>query len=357
MTSQEGKDSKQVTIDLNELILKYNTNGLGNVGATCYINTVIQCLSYCSNFLKFILGGARAKASTPMTNDLREVYIALWVQQQAIAPHGFLRSLQQHMGQYLNIFEQNDITEFLMLYLDKLNSDLGIELLVDDADMLAMKQKYVKKYDNPMYRDLAFDMDMSWLKTVRKEYSPIMDMFYGQLVSQIVCGNCSHVHHNYETYCNLSLPLMTKDCMTLDNVIKCYFKDELLNKKEQDWKCDNCTQKQPSKKSLRLWKNPNVLIISLKRFDYQRGKNHTTVTVPMSLDLSPFTIHSDRCRYRLVAVGNHIGGISSGHYNCLCRNKTNKWYAIDDVIVREAKENEIEYVLNNGYLYFYESDS
>lgn len=344
-------------IDLNDVLQTHNTSGLANLGATCYMNTVIQCLGFCPNFLKFILAGNRAKAQTPLANDLKDVYVALWIEQKAIAPHGFLRSLQRQLGTYLNIFEQNDITEFLMLYLDKLNSDLGIEILVDDKDFLALRKRCERQYNNQLYRDLAYQMDVAWLKTITKEYSPIMDLFYGQLVSQIVCGNCNHIHHNYETYCNLSLPLTCNDnaSTSLADVFAEYFKDELINHAGKEWTCDSCKQSKPSKKSLRLWKNPNILIVSLKRFDYNFIKNTRTVAASPQLSLEKYTIHSERKQYHLVAVGNHMGSMGSGHYNCICKHKSNKWYAIDDTTVREANTEEVEYVVNNGYVYFYEA--
>lgn len=342
-------------ISINDVLTRSNTNGLANVGATCYINTTIQCLGYCPPFFRYILSAPWKKNNTPLANNLRNVYASLWIEQQPIAPHGFLRNLHETMGQNINIFEQNDMSEFLMLYLDKLNVDLSIEILVDDDDINELKKKMMV-YQDEHYRGLAFDMELAWINSVKKEYSPIIDLFYGQLVSQIVCGNCHHVHHNYETYCNLSLPLSSKhkNARTLEQTLERFFKDEIINEKEQVWKCDTCKEKKPSTKSLRLWRNPSVLILNLKRFDYNLVKNTTAIKAPIELDLSKFCINTEKRKYKLVAVGHHHGGVSSGHYNCICRHRNNKWYAIDDVIVREANDKEIEYVLNNGYMYFYE---
>jgi len=347
------------TMTVDDVINKNNTSGLGNIGATCYINTAVQCLGYCTDFFKFIIAGSRSKTDTPLTNELKEVYIELWVKQNAIAPHKFLRSLHTSLGNYINIQEQNDITEFIMLYLDKLNTDIGVELLVDEEDFRKIRKNKIKQYQDKMYANLVADMEIAWLKTVKKEFSPLMDMFYGQLVSQILCGNCNHIHHNYETYCNLSLSIKkdSKDNetnITLQDCLEHHFCDEVINLTENDWKCDKCNVKSPSKKSIKLWKNPKILIISLKRFNHELVKNNIPVSAPTELSLSKHTLHSQHINYNLVAIANHQGGIGSGHYNCICKHKNSKWYAIDDVMVREAQDNELEYLLNNGYVYFYE---
>lgn len=355
----ENNTSAPITI--NDIVLKSNTSGLGNIGATCYINTVIQCLGYCTEFFKLIVAGSYPKADTPLTNELKEIFTELWIKRNAIAPYKFLRSLQSSLGQYITIHEQNDITEFLMLYLDKLNADMSVELLVDEEDYRKIKKNTIKVHQDKVYSNLVADMDIAWLKTVKKEFSPIMDMFYGQIVSQILCGNCNHIHHNYETYCNLSLSIKkckknnNDETITLEDCLEYHFKDEMINSNDKnDWKCDQCNTKSPSKKSIKLWRNPNILIISLKRFSHQLIKKDISVVAPLELSLSQYTLHSPRVNYNLVAVGNHQGSIGSGHYNCICKHKNGKWYAIDDAMVREAQSEEINYVLKYGYVYFYE---
>lgn len=348
-------------ITINDIILKSNTSGLGNIGATCYINTAIQCLGYCTEFFKFVVAGSRPKANTPLTNELQEVYVELWIKRNAIAPHKFLRSLQSSLGEYITIHEQNDITEFLMLYLDKLNADLSVELLIDNEDYKKIKQNTRNLYQDKMYSNLVADMEIAWLKTVKREFSPIIDMFYGQVVSQIVCGNCDHIHHNYEIYSNISLSIKSKnddDKITLEDCLEHHFTDEMINTNDNNiWKCDQCNTKSPSTKSIKLWRNPNILIISLKRFNHQLIKKDISVAASLELSLSQYTLHSPKVDYNLVAVANHQGSFGSGHYNCICRHKNNTWYAIDDVMVREAHKEEVDYVLKNGYVYFYEVKS
>lgn len=338
-------------IDL--LLMQSNSNGLANLGATCYINTIIQCLGYCPTFLKYILFGERLKNTpTPLATELQELYKMMWIDKSAVAPHGFLQGLHRSLGSYIDILSQNDACEFLILYLDKLNTDLGIELLVDLDEVNEITEE-ITQIDNPVYRRFIVDMKKSWLQSVRREYSAVTEIFYGQHVSQIICGHCNYTHHNHEIFCNLSVSIKKRQC-TLEECLDDFFGTETINHGNSEWKCDKCNESAPSKKVIKLWRTPQVLIVSLKRFNRHLHKNTHKVTVPLELDISSHCLQNDGCKYQLVSIANHSGGMGSGHYNCICKHPNNTWYAIDDEMVREAQPHELEYVLNNGYIYFYE---
>jgi len=358
MADNENKQQEE-GITVYDIINKSNTSGLANNGATCYVNTALQCLGFCSHFLKYILAGQSKKNNTPLTDELREVYLQLWVHRNAIAPHKFLRSLQGALSDIINVFEQNDITEFLMLYVDKLNTDLSVEVMVDQDDLLELKKKvFAEHKGNKALQKLVYDMDVAWLNTIKKEYSPIMDLFYGQLISQIICGNCQHIHHNYEVYSSLPLPLIdTKEPQTHQELLQAYFSREYINTESKEWTCDKCKQSAKSPKCLKLYRNPMVLIATLKRFDVHLRKSGAKVSMPLELDVSKYCMRDDSCNYKLSAVAHHQGGMGSGHYNCICRHNNGTWMAIDDILVREAAKDEVEHVLNHGYVYFYEKQN
>lgn len=350
-TDNENNSPTEIVVNLNDVIATRNTSGLANMGATCYINTAIQCLGYCPNFFKYILSGVR-KHSTPLTDELKEILFELWINGNALGPHKFLKSLQGSVGNYLNIFEQNDASEFIMLYLDKLNTDMAVELAVDDEDFEHIKKNNLNNYSNPQFADLVSTMDIAWINSIKKEFSPLLDLFHGQLISQVVCGNCGYVNHNYETYCGLSLPLKKEDD-TLNGVMDKYFEDEILNEKEHEWKCDKCNLSQPSKKTTKLWRNPDVLMVTLKRFGYDLTKNNAQIIVPDTIDLSSYCLYTQKKSYKLVSVCVHHGSFGGGHYVAVCRHQNGKWYTIDDLNVSEANDGEVEHALKHGYVYFF----
>ena len=76
--------------------------------------------------------------------------------------------------------------------------------------------------------------------------------------------------------------------------------------------------RQASKK-LDLWRLPEVLVVHLKRFSFNRGfrgKLDSFVDFPMTkLDLSKYVAPEEGGHvYDLYAVSNHYGGMGGGHY-------------------------------------------
>uniref|UniRef100_A0A665WTE9 Ubiquitin carboxyl-terminal hydrolase n=1 Tax=Echeneis naucrates TaxID=173247 RepID=A0A665WTE9_ECHNA len=117
---------------------------------------------------------------------------------------------------------------------------------------------------------------------------------------------------------------------------------------EDPWYCPNCKQHQQATKKLDLWSLPPVLVVHLKRFSYSRymrDKLDSFVDFPLrDLDMSEFLINPNAgpCRYDLIAVSNHYGGMGGGHYTAYAKNKDDgKWYNFDDSSVSPANEDQI----------------
>ncbi|XP_026523596.1 ubiquitin carboxyl-terminal hydrolase 15 isoform X2 [Notechis scutatus] len=127
---------------------------------------------------------------------------------------------------------------------------------------------------------------------------------------------------------------------------------------EDPWYCPNCKEHQQATKKLDLWSLPPVLVVHLKRFSYSRymrDKLDTLVDFPINdLDMSEFLINPNAgpCRYNLIAVSNHYGGMGGGHYTAFAKNKDDgKWYYFDDSSVSTASEEQI--VSKAAYVLFY----
>ncbi|KAI2644215.1 Ubiquitin carboxyl-terminal hydrolase 15 [Labeo rohita] len=146
---------------------------------------------------------------------------------------------------------------------------------------------------------------------------------------------------------------------------------------------------QQATKKLDLWSLPPVLVVHLKRFSYSRYmrdkldslvdfplryvlRKHISTAAPLNvtpvfscndravsprsdLDMSEFLINPNAgpCRYDLIAVSNHYGGMGGGHYTAYAKNKEDdKWYNFDDSSVSPTSEDQIvrqDTVKGTGY--------
>lgn len=321
-----------------ENFINKGKQGLSNIGATCYINTTIQCISYCSYFLLFILNLNNIENDC-LINELRNLLIELWINNNSITPRKFIQYLKQNITD-IQINQQNDINEFIFLFLEKINKDIAYKLEITKKDLLN-NNKYTKSsYDIQRYK-----MDLSWYNKIKDEYSELINIFYGQSITQIECINCKHLTHNYELYSNLMLSVEE----SLENSLELYFKNEIMD----EWKCDKC-KKNTGLKSIKLWRNPKILIISFKRLTYDLKKNDKKIKIPEIFDLSLYTLSKSKYIYKLVSIAQHSGSYDNGHYHAICKHPNDKWYIIDDLSVSEISTNLLDNYISHGYVYFYE---
>lgn len=85
--------------------------------------------------------------------------------------------------------------------------------------------------------------------------------------------------------------------------------------------CPVCKKHCQASKKLDLWRLPEILVIHLKRFSYNRflkNKLETFVDFPThNLDLLTYIAYKNgqsSYRYMLYAISNHYGSMGGGHY-------------------------------------------
>ena len=313
--------------------------GLANLGATCYLNTAVQCLGYCNTFRTFVLENKEKykKAAPSLFEALALLYEDLWVHKKSVLPRRFVGQVESVLSTF-DIYNQNDINEFLLCFLDKLNASIAQTLDVPPPCKEIIKSTGV--FETQKNR-----MEIAWWKMIHKEYSPIMDIFYGQSISQIICGSCQHIHHNYELYSVLMIPIKGD---TLEQCLTEYFEDHTL----YSWKCDKCEKTENSVQTHKLWSCPPILLISLKRFTSDLKKIDREIQVPEIINMKKHVMCSQSSMYELKAVAMHVGThYGGGHYFAFVRESGGGWLMVDDTQV--SKVDSIPRI-GLGYVYFYQ---
>ncbi|ROL53954.1 Ubiquitin carboxyl-terminal hydrolase 15 [Anabarilius grahami] len=163
---------------------------------------------------------------------------------------------------------------------------------------------------------------------------------------------------DFEKHESMEYKPQKKSFYKLKDCIELFTTKEKLGA-DDPWYCPNCKQHQQATKKLDLWCLPPVLVVHLKRFSYSRymrDKLDSLVDFPLrDLDMSEFLINPNAgpCRYDLIAVSNHYGGMGGGHYTAYAQNKEDhKWYNFDDSSASPTGEEQI--VSKAAYVLFYQ---
>ncbi|KAF3926063.1 hypothetical protein ABW20_dc0109213 [Dactylellina cionopaga] len=143
----------------------------------------------------------------------------------------------------------------------------------------------------------------------------------------------------------------------IDDCFDEFGREEILNDDNQ-WYCPRCKEHRNAKKSMQIWRVPDIIALQFKRFSSTRSfrdKIDAAIEFPIEgLDLTGRVLESDGkgLIYDLIAVDNHFGGLGGGHYTANARNWVDdKWYYFDDSSARQTPATSI-----NGsaaYLVFY----
>lgn len=170
----------------------------------------------------------------------------------------------------------------------------------------------------------------------------------------------------YDTARLSSLPeiftssLFTKKPQESVCLYKCldgFLKEEPLGPEDM-WYCPKCKEHRQASKKLDLWRLPEILVIHLKRFSYNRfskNKLGTFVDFPVEdFNLTDYTVHKISGvseRYVLYAIINHYGSLGGGHYTAFVQLGQNQWYEFDDSHVSPVAEEQIK--TSAAYVLFY----
>jgi len=339
-------------------------SGLLNIGATCYINTLIQCLLSCPVFRNFILSKDyfnRINNDTDLylIKELYSIFESMWVDGNSLNPKRFLNTLRVKFD-YIEVNQQNDVHEIFLLIINKLNEEIKIDYNSINLDMNFHNnsENGIEKLDNVCKE--------KWFELFKNEYSELSEIMYNHSISQIMCGSCEYIHHNHEISCIMDIELSKLGNKTpLKTCIQKHIEKIYLNSNDDNkWKCDKCNIYIKSEKVIKYWNLPEVLVICLKRFGYDKKTNlmkkiNTLIDIPTdNLELSDFVISKNKYKYKLNAVTCHIGNIHSGHYYAIINsnkslNNPSKCHLIDDTSIKTISDKTFESHLNNAYLLFF----
>ncbi|KAL6752117.1 hypothetical protein V8C86DRAFT_2762507 [Haematococcus lacustris] len=328
--------------------------GLQNLGNTCYMNSVLQCLAYlppvASGVQMNVLHGLPSSCPLAQTGKLctccaisKQLSDQLSTFDRAIRPVAISTALPQLSKAFVR-GRQEDAHEFLLAVLEAVERDI--------------KRGVVE------------------LGGLKSQVTLIEELFMGRLRSQVVCGECGYCSNSYEQVTTLSLDVPRgAAAASLTASLTAFTKPETLDGANK-YKCDRCKRLVRATKALSIHHEPNILVVHLKRFDALSlsSKISRHVDFGHTLDLAPYSCAAaaassgkaaakvngtanghggtTSAHYVLQGLVVHQGGsLHSGHYLAYVRDGTGRFWCANDATVTASTAAEV--LQQQAYLLFF----
>lgn len=281
--------------------------GLQNLGNTCFMNSILQCLAHIVPLRDYFISGKFAShlnKTNQKKADLARAFAGLlndiWNKDsgknKVVAPYDVKTAIGKCSRQFSG-YNQQDSHEFLIFLLDYLH---------DSVNQITNPPKYVE-IDDSHVSSTDEAAKLWWNNYKERNHSIITELFSGQMHSTITCDICGSVSNNYDPFIGLPVPLPgsrnnsfssglsgTKggglnSSVSLEDCLNLFTQSEHLSGMDEVY-CRKCKGHKPSTKTNEIYRAPKILIIQLKRFSqasYRRDKLSTSVKIPkMGLDLT-----------------------------------------------------------------------
>ncbi|KAF8151031.1 hypothetical protein B0H34DRAFT_731104 [Crassisporium funariophilum] len=309
-----------------ETISCQRRRGLINLGQTCFMNVVLQCLVHNPLLRNYFLSDKHNCRQCKLENctscEMDKLFTEIY-SDDAIpyGPNTFLATTWKASAE-LSGYAQQDAHEFFISALNQIHSTS-------------------RGFTNVSCNCI------------------VHSTFAGQLQSDVKCERCANVTSTVDPMLDISLELKGKGGEvasaenTLGACLRRFTQPEKLGPKE--YSCGKCGKAaHEASKRLSILKLPPVLSFQFKRFEHKTNdkssarKIDAAIRFPASLNMAPFTTLGMKetekensgsavsypgpeamYEYDLFAVINHEGQINNGHYTNFARFQ-DEWYRFDD---------------------------
>lgn len=315
--------------------------GIENLGSTCAINSLIQIISRNDILRDIILNNDFANDT--MSGQLKEIIDLMYVKNNTIIPRKFLNTLYSVFRDIFYPGEQIDIGELWTFLTDKITDEVTDEV-TEATPVKPASNLYLEDYltEGVVYKsDADFNNAIVNCKLLRKKYEYYYHMFnkktsmwqkntQGFYLNTTRCLHCNLTFYNFEPFTSLNIDIPADmPNPRISDMISASLKEEVIRDGDvindgevirDGWFCTKCNKNTSYKKSTKLWKLPDVLVIIIKRFINIRLKNNAPLTINEYLNFAKGSVltNTKDTIYTFSSVALHFGSLNGGHYSAVC---------------------------------------
>ena len=359
--------------------------GLNNIGATYFMNSVLQCLSQTKpltdyflndrNFDRIINNNIEINNNKEKKNELQlspvyyELINQLWDKKgnKSFSPNNFMNQVEK-MNPLFKQGQAGDSKDFIIFIFEQLHKELKSPVPgVNQGNIQPLNQ-----YD----KNNSFN---HFFNEFKKDCSIISDIFFGFNETTNECLNCKAIYssqgynhpicYNYGLFNCLIFPLEEVKKMKYNNIqnnqnnivsiYECFYynqKSEVFTGQNRNY-CNNCKQVYDSIYTSKIFIGPNILVLILNR-----GKgNIYDVKLQFSekINITQYVLQRDKPQliYNLYGVITHIGQSGpNAHFVASCKSSiNNRWYRFNDAIINPIANVQKEVIgFGTPYILFYQ---
>ena len=379
-----------INIMNNNPLILYNKPtliGLNNIGATCFMNSTLQCLSQTKELTSYFLKPKNKNeiinnniALENMNNNqlcpvFLELIQKLWDRngQKSFSPNKFMNTVNE-INSLFKTGQAGDAKDFIIFVLEQLHKELKKPINSNNNNLIS---EQLNQYDKNNSLNHFF-------KDFKNELSIISDIFYGFNETTNECMNCKNIYnfkglnnnpicYNYGIFNCLIFPLeevknfkynnnytfnnfcQINNCVSLYDCFQYNQKTELFTGQNRNY-CNICKQLFDSYYTSKIYICPTVLILILNR-----GKGNIyniKLFFDEIIDITEFVLQKESTKivYNLYGVITHIGQSGpNAHFVASCKSPIdNKWYRYNDSFVNPIENVQKEIIdFGTPYILFY----
>ena len=323
------------------------SRGLRNLGSTCYMNSILQCLSHTLPLREFYVSDEYKQFLNKrgdLSSAFKRVMLELWdsTSQHSVDPYDLRREVKARTDRF-PVDRQHDAHGFMGFLLNELHEG------INRASVEGRKSPA----DNETLRE-ACARHLTW------EDSRISELFGGMLRSEVCCSVCSDKSIVYIPFMDIALPIQEEEsqpkfayfcspypCVQLVDCFKLFETEVSLTAGERPY-CNKCSNLTNATKQISRATLPKLFTIQLKRFSFHPKRTKLSMHVKFEEAWSLKDCHNDTHIYSLYGIVCHSGSIYGGHYVAYCKyNETWRCYndSITTKVIWEHVKNQEAYIL------------